>query len=129
MDWGYRYRWFIGHYRVGILQNGYEPVSDAPLLTLDRTQRFFLDLEVDARWRFNKAQTIAVGGGFGVLDDEVDTTSMNGLTWTTMSDSRWHVRPLVGLTLTSLIFQLTTAVYLESNPEAVFSFGIYWGRR
>ncbi|HLK92682.1 MAG TPA: hypothetical protein VKZ18_22505 [Polyangia bacterium] len=129
MEWGYHFRWLAGRYRVGFLQNGYAPISGPPLLTLDRTQRLLLDLELDARWQINKGQTLAAGGGVGVLNDVVDTTSMNGVDWTTVTDDRWHVRPLLGLTLQSLMFQITTTVYLGSNPEAAFAFGICWGRR
>jgi len=88
-----------GLYRVGFLQNGYAPVSGSPLLTLQRTQRFLLDVEVDARWRFNKMGTLSAGGGVGVVNDWVDTTSMSGLTWNTATDQQWRLRPLIGVTL------------------------------
>ena len=128
-DGGYHDRWVAGQYRVGILQNGYEPVSGSRLLTLDRTQRFFLDLEIDLRWRFNKVGSLAVGGGVGVISDFVDTTSMSGLAWTTTTDSQWHVRPVLGLTEAWLFFRATATIYLGSSPEAVASLGVYWGRR
>jgi hypothetical protein len=128
-DGGYHDRWIAGQYRVGFLQNGYEPVSGTPLLTLDRTQRLLLDLEVDLRWRFSKVQTLVLGGGIGIIDDYVDTTSMSGLAWSTTSVDQWHVRPLAALTLTSLLFRATAAVYLGSTPQAVASLGVYWGKR
>jgi len=42
---------------------------------------------------------------------------------------QWHVRPLVGLTLTWLFFRASAWAYLGSNPEGVLSLGVYWGRR
>jgi hypothetical protein len=126
---GFRYRWLIGLYRIGFLQNGYEPVSGTPLLTLERTQRLSLDLEVNARWRFSKKATLAAGGGIGILNDWVDVTSMNGLAWTTATDDRLHVRPLVGITLAGPLFQATATAYLGFAPEGAVSLGFYWGRR
>ena len=129
-DSGYFHKWLAGQYPLGLVQNGYEPVSSAPLLTLERTQRFFIDLEVDARWRFSRAQTLAVGGGVAVMSEFVDTTSMSGLAWTTATDVRWHVRPLVGLTTTWLWFRGTAWAYLfGSIPEGFVSLGVYWGKR
>jgi hypothetical protein len=129
-DLGYHYKWLAGQYRIGFLQNGYEPVSGAPLLTLTRAQRFFLDLELDARWRLNRVETLALGGGVGIVNEWVDTTSMSGLAWTTATDVQWHVRPLVGLTLTWASFRGTAWAYLlGSIPEGFVSLGIYWGRR
>jgi hypothetical protein len=129
-DGGYYYKRLAGQYRLGFLQNGYEPVSGAPLLTLTRAQRFFLDLELDARWRLNRVETLALGGGVGIVNEWVDTTSMSGLSWTTATDVQWHVRPLVGLTLTWASFRGTAWAYLfGSIPEGFVSLGIYWGRR
>lgn len=88
-----------------------------------------MDLEVDARWRINKRATLAAGGGIGILDDWVDITSMSGLTWTTVTDDRWRVRPLLGLTLAGPLFQATVKAYVGSAPEGAISLGIYWGRR
>jgi hypothetical protein len=88
-----------------------------------------LDLEVDARWKFNSRGTLAAGGGVGIIDDWEDVTSMSGLTWTTVSDNHWSVRPLVGLTLAGPLFQATAKVYVGSAPQAAISLGIYWGRR
>src|SRR6185312_3467746 len=62
-DGGYHGRWISGQYRVGLLQNGYEPVSGSPALTLQRVQQFFLEVELDARCRFYKTATLALGGG------------------------------------------------------------------
>jgi hypothetical protein len=128
-DGGYHARWIAGRYRVGILQNGYAPVSGAPLLTFERTQRFFLELEADARWRINKVSTLALGGGVAILSDSVDTTSMNGLAWTTTTDIRWRVRPLLSLMVAGPVFFTNATVYLESNPEGIFALGVSWGRR
>jgi hypothetical protein len=126
---GFRYRWLVGRYRIGFLQNGYAPVSGSPLFTLERTQRLFLDLEVDARWRFSKVGTLSAGGGVGIINDWVDITSMSGLTWTTATDQQWHIRPLVGVTLAGPIFQATFTAYVGSDPEGIISLGVYWGRR
>jgi hypothetical protein len=129
-DGGYYHQWLSGQYRLGFVQNGYAPSSGAPLLTLERTQRFFIDLEVDARWRFRRGQTLSIGGGVSVMDEFVDTTSMSGVAWTTTTDLQWHVRPLVGLTLTWLSFRTTAWAYLfGSIPEGFLSLGIYWGKR
>jgi hypothetical protein len=123
------YRWFATQLRAGILQNAYEPISGTPLLTLNRTQRLLVELEFDARWRFSRLQTLAAGAGVSVMDDALNTTSMNALEWTTETKDQWHVRPLLGLSLTVATVRMTTTVYLESNPEAFVSFGMYWGRR
>ena len=129
LEAGYRYRWIVGLYRIGFVQNGYEPISGSPLLALQRTQMLFLDLEVDARWQFSKGVTLAVGGGAGVIDDRVDITSMSGLTWTAVTDNRWSVRPLVAVTLAGPIFQATVTAYVGSDPQGCFLLGVRWGRR
>ena len=116
-------------YRAGFLQNGYAPISGAPLLALERTQRFFLELEADARWRFNRMGTLALGGGVAILDDSVDITSMNGAAWTTVTDLRSHACPVVGLMMAGPVFFVATTLYVESHPEGTFALGITWGRR
>ena len=65
LELGYRYRWLAGLYRVGFLQNGYAPLNDPnPVLALvERTQRIFLELELDGQWRVNDQVTVAAGGG------------------------------------------------------------------
>lgn len=129
LEAGYSYRWIAGLYRIGFVQNGYEPVSGAPLLALERTQRLFFDLEVDLRWRFANLVTLAAGGGAGFIDDNREVTSMSGTTWTAVSDARWHVRPLVAATLSGPLFQASVIGYVGSNSEARLSLGVCWGRR
>jgi hypothetical protein len=74
--------------------------------------------------------SIARGSGWRTSIEWVDTTSMSGLAWTTATDVQWHVRPLVGLTLTWASFRGTAWAYLlGSIPEGFVSLGIYWGRR
>jgi hypothetical protein len=129
LEAGYRYRWLAGVYRLGFLQSGYAPPEGStPLLTLERTQRLLLELEVGAQWRFHDQGTLAIGGGAAFLGDRVDISSMNGATWTTVTDERDRFRPLVGVTLVGPIFQASVTAYVASHPEARLSFGICWGR-
>ena len=88
---GYRYGTFAGLVREGFVQNDYAPVSGTPVPTLQRTRRFSFDLEADVHWRAANAVAFDVGGGLGFLDDVVNITSMNGLTWTTVSRAGWRV--------------------------------------
>jgi hypothetical protein len=129
LEAGYRFQWIAGVYRIGFVQNGYEPVSGAPLLALERTNRILLDLEIDLRWRFANMGTIAAGGGVGFLNDNRDITSMSGTSWTTVHDDRWRVRPLLGATLAGPLFQASVIGYIGSQSEARFSLGVCWGRR
>ncbi len=122
---GYRFHWLAGLYRLGFLQNGYAPSND---LTLERTQRVFLDLELDGQWRYRDAVTLAVGGGAVFIGDRVDIASMNGLTWATTTDERGKVRPLVNVSLAGPIFETSVTVYVGPNPEARLSLGVCWGR-
>jgi hypothetical protein len=122
---GYRYHWLAGLYRLGFLQNGYAP---ADALTLERTQRVFLDLELDGQWRFHDAVTLAVGGGVAFIGDRVDIASMNGPTWATTTDDRGKVRPLVSETLAGPIFESSVTFYVGPNPEVRLSLGVCWGR-
>ena len=126
---GYRYRWLAGLYRLGFLQNGYAPPNDlTPVLALERTQRMFLDLELDGQWRFRDQVTLAAGGGAALLDDRVGIASTNGVTWTTKTDIRVRVRPLLSVTLAGPTFQSSFSAYVGTNPEVRLSFGICWGR-
>lgn len=126
---GYHFHWLAGLYRLGFLQNGYAPSDDlTPELTLERTQRLFLDLEIDGQWRYRDAVTLAVGAGAVFIDDRVDIASMNGLAWTTVTDERGRIQPLVNVTLAGPLFEISTTFYLGSNPEARLSLGVCWGR-
>jgi hypothetical protein len=128
LEAGYRYGWFAPLYRVGFIQNGYEPISGSPILALDRTRRLFLDLEIDAQFEFSARAALALGAGVGVLDDTVDITSMNGFAWTTVSDKRWRVRPLLGLMFAGPVVQVSVTAYVGSDPEAHVSLGVSSGR-
>jgi hypothetical protein len=129
VDGGYRYHWLAGVYRVGFLQNGYAPPHDVtPVLTLERTRRIFLELEVDGQWRFHDQVTLAVGGGVALLDDRVEIASTNGATWTTATDLRGRIRPLIDVTLVGPIFQSSFGAYVGTNPEVRLSLGICLGR-
>jgi hypothetical protein len=126
---GYRYRWLVGLYRLGFLQNGYAPPEEVtPQLTLERTQRLVFELEVGGQLRFYDRVTAGLGVGAAFLSDRVDISSMNGTTWTTTTDGRGRVRPLVSATIAGPIFQASLTFYVGSNPEARFSFGVCWGR-
>jgi hypothetical protein len=128
LDGGYRYGWFAPLYRIGFVQNGYEPISGSALLALERTRRLFLDLEIDGQFQVGGGAALAVGVGVGVLDDIVDITSMNGFDWTTARDERWRVRPLLGATLAGPLFQASVTAYVGSDPEVHVSLGVSWGR-
>jgi hypothetical protein len=128
LEFGYRYRWFAPLYRIGFIENGYEPISGSSRLALERTRRVFLDLEIDAQFQVGGAAALAVGGGVGVLDDIVDIPSMNGFDWTTVEDERWRVRPLLGATLAGPLFQVSVTAYVGSDPEVHVSLGVTWGR-
>lgn len=128
LEAGYRYGWLAVLVREGFAQNGYQPVSGTALLALERTQRFSFDLEVDVQRRFGGQVALAVGGGAGFTDDDVDITTMNGLAWTSVSDHRRRIRPLLGVTLAGPIFEAGLTGYLGSDVELRFSLGVCWGR-
>ncbi len=126
---GYRYHWLAGLYRLGFLQNGYAPPEGStPLLTLERTQRLLVELEVDGQWRFHDQVTLGIGGGAAFLGDRVDISSTNGTGWTTATDGRGRIRPLVSATLAGPLFESSVTFYVGSHPEARLSLGICWGR-
>jgi len=127
---GYRYRWFTGLYRLGFLQNGYAPPEQVtPLLTLERTQRLLFELEVGGQLRFHDQVTAGIGGGAAFLGDRVDiSSSTNGTTWTTTTDGRGRIRPVVSVTMAGPLFLSSFTVYVGSNPEVRLSFGVCWGR-
>lgn len=126
---GYRYRWLAGLYRLGFLQNGYAPPEQVtPLLTLERTQRLLFELEVGGQFRFYDRVTAGIGGGAAFLGDRVDISSTNGTTWTTTTDGRGRIRPVVSVTIAGPLFQSSLTVYVGSNPEARLAFGVCWGR-
>lgn len=126
---GYHYRWLAGLYRLGFVQNGYAPFNDlSTLLVLERTQRLFLELELDAQWQYRNVMTVAVGAGAVFIDDRVDISSMNGLAWTTVTDERGRIRPLVSVTMAGPIFEAGVSAYLGTSPEVRLSLGVCWGR-
>lgn len=126
---GYRFGWLAALYRAGILQNGYAPPEqETPFLTLERKQRLLLELEVDGQLRFHDWVTLGIGGGAAFVVDRVDISSMNGFGWTTSTDERGRIRPLVSATLIGPLFQSGVTAYLGSQPEIRLSFGICWGR-
>ena len=59
LEAGYRYRWLVGLFREGFVQNGYAP---AEATALARTRRVFFELELAAQTTFDEALTVAVGG-------------------------------------------------------------------
>jgi hypothetical protein len=122
---GYRFRWLAGLYRAGFLQNGYAPSNG---LTLERTQRVFLDLELAGQWRFSDLGTLAVGAGAAFIADYVDIASMNGQSWTTVNDGRGRNRPLLDVSMAGPLFEVSATFYVGSNPEARLSLGVCWGR-
>jgi len=129
LEAGYHFGWFAGLYRIGVLQNGYAPPADlSPVFTLERMQRLFLDLELDGQWRYRGVLTLAVGAGAVLIHDRVDIASMNGLTWTTVTDERGRIRPLVNVTLAGPLFEVSTTFYVGSNPEGRLSLAVCWGR-
>lgn len=129
VELGYRYRWLAGLYRLGFLQNGYAPPNDPnPVFTLERTQRTFLELELDGQRRFRDQGTVAVGGGAALLDDRIGIAWTDGVIWTTKTKIRDRVRPLLSVTMVGPIFQSTFSAYLGTNPEIRLSFGICLGR-
>jgi hypothetical protein len=126
---GYRYQWFAGLSRLGFLQNGYAPPGGAtPELTVARTQRLLLELEVGGQWRFHDQVTLGIGGGAAFLGNRIDISSSNGTTWTTTTEGRSRIRPVVSTTLAGPLFQASVTVYLGSYPEARLSLGVCWGR-
>lgn len=128
---GYRYHWFAGLYRLGFLQNGYAPLSEevSPVLALQRTQRLLFEIEVGGQWRFGDQFTMGIGGGAALLGDRVDISSTtNGSTWTTVTDGRGQIRPVVSVTGAGPIFQSSVTFHVGSQPEARLSFGVCWGR-
>ena len=128
VETGYQRRWLAGLYRLGFVQNGYAPFNDpSTALVFERTQRFFLELELDAQWRRDEL-TIALGAGAAFLDNRVDISSMNGFTWTTVTDARGRIRPLLSVTMAGPLFEVSVEAYVGTNPEARLSLGVCWGR-
>jgi len=129
VEGGYRYHWLVALNRLGFLQNGYAPPEEVtPVLTLERTQRLLLELELGGQWRFDDQGTAGIGVGAAFLGDRVDIAYLNGSTWATITDARRRIRPLVSATIAGPLFQATLAVYVGSNPEARLSFGVCLGR-
>jgi hypothetical protein len=126
---GYRYHWLAGLYRLGFLQNGYAPPdSVTSVLTLARTRRLLFELEVGGQWGLYDQVTLGIGGGAAFLGERVDIASSDGTSWTTISEGRSQIRPVVSTTLAGPLFQASVTVYLGSYPEARLSFGVCWGR-
>jgi hypothetical protein len=129
VEGGYRYHWLVALNRLGFLQNGYAPPEQVtPLLTLERTQRLLLELELGGQWRFDDQGTAGIGVGAAFLGDRVDISYLNGSTWTTITDGRSRIRPLVSATIAGPLFQASLTFYVGSNPEARLSFGVCLGR-
>jgi hypothetical protein len=129
LELGYRYRWLAALYRLGFLQNGYAPPNEPnPVFVLERTQRMFLELELDGQWRIRDRVTVALGGGAALLDDRVGIASTEGVTWTTKTKIRDRVRPVLSVTLVGPVFQSSVSAYVGTNPEVRLSFGICLGR-
>ena len=130
LEAGYHYRWLAGLYRLGFVQNGYAPFNDPSSLDLvfERTQRLFLELELDGQWRYRDAVTVALGAGAVFIDNRVAISSMNGFSWFTATDDRGRIRPLVSVTMAGPLFETGVSFYLGPNPEARLSLGVCWGR-
>ena len=129
LEVGYCYGWFAPLYRAGFVQNGYEPISGNPVLALERTRRWFLDLEIDAQIHFRERIALSFGAGVSILDNTVDVTSMNGFDWATATHERWRVRPLLGATLAGPLFQASVTANLGADPEVHVSAPRPPGRR
>jgi hypothetical protein len=126
---GYRYGWLVGIFREGFLQNSYAPPGGpAPELSLERTQRYVAELELDGQWRYRDVIGLAAGAGVAFIDDRVHVTSMNGPTWTTVTDDRSRIRPLLNVTLSGPLLEASATFYVGDNPEARLSLGVCWGR-
>ncbi len=121
---GYERSWLAALYRFGFVQNDYAPFD---VMSLQRTQRLFLDLEVDAQWRLT-GFTVTGGGGVALLHDRRETATPTAAGWATSARLDDKIRPVVNLGIVGPLFQVDATFYLGSNPELRLALGIKLGR-